>query len=425
VKVVVVGAGIAGTAAAWVAARAGARVTLVNAGSGASSLSTGGLDFEASGSQDARGLGTSAAEVLRALGSVVVPDGRPVLLATTAGLVRPARGHDAALLDWTPFAGKRVGVVRARRPGWDADALARSWRGQHGVDATALDATALRHSDERVLPDADFAARHDDEARLGWLAERLRQALARGPAVHALVLPPSLGVEHARGAALSTLVELPCGEAATGPGGPSGLRFQHARDRALKSQGVERLAGRVVAVNQATSGWQLQLEGGARVEADAVVLATGGLLGGGIEYAPSEWLPGSEVPGAASVPFRFGLACDGLELGAHGRAMVPPGSLFGMPPEKLAWPFAADPIMDRVGALADADGRVPGYEGLFVAGEMAADVPHAWLAVLESGASAGHAATASASRAPEGSLQRSPGRDAYPSRPASRGPHAG
>jgi hypothetical protein len=48
--------------------------------------------------------------------------------------------------------------------------------------------------------------------------------------------------------------------------------------------------------------------------------------------------------------------------------------------------------MDRVGALADDDGAVVGQDGLYVAGEMAADVPHAWLAVLESGARAGYAA---------------------------------
>ena len=391
VRVTVVGGGIAGTAAAWVAARRGdARVTLVSAGSGASALATGGLDFDVPGATDARALGRGSLEVLRALGAFVVPSDGGVLLATTAGVVRSARGRDAALLDWTRLAGQRVAVVRARRPGWDATALARAWRGQHGVDPVPIEATILRHLDERVIPDADFAARHDDTARLMWLSERLRDALRRAPGVSAFVLPPCLGITQPRAAALSTLVGLPCGEASALPGGPSGLRFQHARDRALEAVGVERVAARVTAIARKDDGWHVVLDGGEGREADAVVVATGGLVGGGIEYAPSEWWPGSELPAAAGVSFRFTLDCPQLKIGAHGRPLTRPGSLFGIPPEAIAWPFVADPLMDRVGALADEEGGAG--DGIFAAGEVAADVWHAWLAALESGVRAGEAA---------------------------------
>ena len=389
-RVLVVGGGIAGTAAAWTAARGGARVTLVSAGSGASALATGALDHgRAAGA--ARAIEAGALDVLRALGAFVVPEDRGVLLATTAGVVRPARGHDAALLDWSALSGMRVGVVRARRPGWDADALARSWSGMQGdaLKAVPFEATILRYSDERLLPDADFAARHDDDARLAWLGDRLREALMRGPAVRALVLPPSLGVECARAEALSKHVGLPCGEASALPGGPSGLRFQHARDRALGAAGVERVAARVTAVARASGGWSVELDGESSLETDVVVLANGGLLGGGIEYASSEWMKAAELPPSARPPFRFTVACEALCMGAYGRAIENPGSLFGAPPESLAWPFARDPVMDRVGALADEEGRVG--EGLWVAGEVVADVPHAWLAALESGARAGAA----------------------------------
>ncbi|MDP9036791.1 MAG: FAD-binding protein, partial [Myxococcota bacterium] len=43
-RTIVVGAGVAGTAAALAAAWAGARVTVVDAGAGASTLSTGAID---------------------------------------------------------------------------------------------------------------------------------------------------------------------------------------------------------------------------------------------------------------------------------------------------------------------------------------------------------------------------------------------
>ncbi len=105
----------------------------------------------------------------------------------------------------------------------------------------------MRYSEERALPDAEFAARHDDDARLGWLAERLREALAiefGGDAVAGLVLPPSLGIDRARADQLSGLVGLPCGEPVGMPGGPAGLRFERARDRALGAAGVERVEGR-------------------------------------------------------------------------------------------------------------------------------------------------------------------------------------
>ena len=50
-----------------------------------------------------------------------------------------------------------------------------------------------------ICPRKHFAALHDEEERMGWLAERLRDAMAHaGGSCGALVLPPSLGVERAR-----------------------------------------------------------------------------------------------------------------------------------------------------------------------------------------------------------------------------------
>src|SRR6202142_28577 len=172
----VVGAGVAGTAAALAAARAGAPVTLVDGGTGASTLATGALDalFWQRAPASPAAIDRAAREALDALGGYVLPDEGARLL-TTSGIARPARGHDAALLDVAPLGGARVGVVRCERPGWDAGALARAW----GESFEPIDAVVMRYADERDIPDADFATRHDDDARLGWLAERLRDALAR------------------------------------------------------------------------------------------------------------------------------------------------------------------------------------------------------------------------------------------------------
>jgi glycerol-3-phosphate dehydrogenase subunit B len=395
-SVVVVGGGIAGTAAALAAARGGARVVLLDGGTGASTLATGAIDDTpwTHAPRPVEPVSLPARAVLDALAAYALPDAG-ARIATTVGILRPARGHDAALLDLAPLAGQRVAVVRCDRPEWDGGALARAW----GDGFAALDATVLRHVDERLLPAADFAARHDDEARLAWLAERLRDALARAAArFDALLVPPSLGVETSKARVLSALVGLPCGEAAALPGGPSGLRFERARDRACSAAGVVRIAGRAARIERLADRWRVEQTEGAALEAVAVVLAVGGLVGGGLEYSPGDAAEASVLPPASRPPFRLTLDVPAARLGARGRPLELPGSLFGIPPESLAWPFAADALMERVGVLVDDAGRAA--PGLYAAGESAADAPRTWLRALESGARAGAAAARDAVTSP-------------------------
>jgi glycerol-3-phosphate dehydrogenase subunit B len=390
--VVVVGAGIAGTAAALAATRAGARVTVVDDATGASSLATGAIDLVPWEDAPAAPTALTALvqSVLDALGAYEVPDAG-ARVPTMAGIVRPCRGHDAALLDIRSTVG-RVGVVRSNRPGWDAAALARAW----GDGFEPVDATILRHVDEAWLPDADLATRHDDASRVGWLADRLREALARhrGP-IAALVLPPLLGVERSCAQTLSAAVGLPCGEAITAPGGPSGLRFERARDRALTAAGIARFSGWVRGVARDGDRLRVNVDAGdpgkGPPAADAVVLAMGGLLGGGLEYDPAESVIASALPPFARPSFRLSIAAP-VALGAQGKSLEPPSTLFGIAPESIAWPFVSDGLMDRVGVLADGQGRAG--HGLYVGGELLADRPRTWLDALATGAAAGEAAAA-------------------------------
>jgi len=126
-----------------------------------------------------------------------------------------------------------------------------------------------------------------------------------------------------------------------------------------------------------------------------VVLAAGGLLGGGLEYAPSEAMLAAALPRGARAPLRATL--DGpLTLGAHGRPLEAPGSLFGLAPEQIAWPFAPDGLLSRAGVLVGDDGRcATAPQGLFAAGEIVADAPRTWLIALVGGAVAGAAAARS------------------------------
>jgi glycerol-3-phosphate dehydrogenase subunit B len=391
-SVVVAGAGIAGTAAALAARRAGAAVTLVDRGAGATALATGAVDFvpweDGLDRAAAPVLTGEARAVLDALEAFAWPE-QGATLATTAGILRPARGHDAALLDVGPLAGRPVAVVRCARPGWDADFLAAAW----GPGFAAVDAPILRHRDEERIPDADFAERHDDPARLGWLAARLREGVPPGRWA-AVLLPPSLGVERPLAAALSERVGLPCGEALGAPGGPSGLRFERARDRALSRAGVKRLDERVASVEAAGGRWRVVTANGAGLDAAAVVLAIGGLIAGGLEYAPAEATLATALPSASRPPIRLGLRAPAT-IGAHGRALDLPSSLFGAAPEDIARPFAEDPLLERAGVLAGDDGSLslePESAGLYAAGDVVADAPRTWGAALSSGAAAGAAA---------------------------------
>jgi glycerol-3-phosphate dehydrogenase subunit B len=380
--VLVVGAGVAGTAAAITAAKAGVPVVVLDGGSGASTLATGPIDWafwQERSAPPAPQLSDAANAVLASLETHTVGEDGSVLV-TLAGVVRPACGHDAGLLDVGRLGGGRVAVVDCRRPGWNAQDLVRAW----GSDYAVLEATVLRDVGEAIIPDVDLAALHDDVDRLGWLSDRLREALAAAPEPWAaVVLPAMLGVDRARAEALSRSVGLPCGEAVATPGGPAGIRFERARDRALAAAGAVKLMARALAVEPASESWRVTTNEGHVIEAHAVVVATGGLIGGGLEYAPSDAALATALPALARPPLRLTLGAP-LALGAHGRPLDTPGSLFGFAPESLAGPFARDAVIERAGVLARA-----APEGLFAAGDVVADVPRTWLGALSEGASAG------------------------------------
>ncbi|HEX8790852.1 MAG TPA: FAD-dependent oxidoreductase [Polyangiaceae bacterium] len=375
-QVVVIGAGIAGTAAALSAKRAGAQVTLVDGGPGASTLWSGAIgDAHVSTAQHAPALA-------EALGFVLVD----ATVVASTGYELGVVGHEAGLLAVPPKE-LLVGVVDCDRPGWDSEAIARDH-----PQRVVVAATIIRHVEERAMPDADFAARHDDPPRLGWLAERLRDGLSRADGrPRSLLLPPSLGIDKARAAELSKLVGVACGEGIGSPGGPPGLRFEHARDRALAAAGVAVVRGRASRVEASGGKWRVSLgdNGDGGIETDAVVVAAGGLVGGGLEYQSSEWILSAALPPFAREPFRCTIGGP-LPLGAHGKPLELPGSLYGVPPESIAWPFAEDPLMNRVGVLCGPEGRVA--HGLYAAGDLVADQRRDWLRALESGARAGTAA---------------------------------
>jgi anaerobic glycerol-3-phosphate dehydrogenase len=400
-SLVVVGAGMAGTAAAFAAVRAGARVSVVHDRAGASALSSGLLDLEpwdAPGSTEAAKRTEDALRnpeltaFIAALGVHRLGGAQPnssCLVATASGVVRPAAGADRAVLELAPLAGKRIAVADVERDDWDAPLVAKTlaaseWAERTKTSFIPAQLRLLRAGHERRIAPYDFAALFDDPARRASLAELLTHT---GRDVDAWLLGPWLGVEPDTTPALRALVRVPLGETTSPLGGAAGARFETARDRWFAAHGVQVRRGRVTRVSARGSRWAVELcddgdERTSELEAAAVVLAAGGVAAGGVTltWRLPDVVRGFELPFAAPVS----LALDGEVLGGG-------GSLYG--PSLETKGLGA---LERVGIRCDALGRPVGNSGaengLFVAGDAVAGRARTMLAAALGGLAVGNVA---------------------------------
>lgn len=392
--VVVVGAGMAGTAAAFSAANLGARVVVLHDRAGSSALYSGALDLGAWERTEAVGAVPGPWEpalvrLVQALGVYRLFGAGPAetgLVATQAGVVRPAHGADLGLLDLAPLAGRHVGIADIERDDWDAPLLARTlggsaWAARTKTEFSALPVRALRTGHERRIAPYDFAALHDDASRRASLAEALKGVAER---VDAWLLGPWLGLEPETPRELSLLVPVPVGESTSLMGGPAGARFERARDRLLAEKGIDVRRGRLLSVAARGARLSLKLDpspgdGPSELEARAVVLATGGVGAGGVVFtwASPGVIRGFELPFAAPVT-----------LGLDGEALSGGGSLHGPSLDTVGLG-----ALERVGILCDALGRPVGQNPpetcLAVAGDAVAGRPRTMLGAALAGIVAG------------------------------------
>jgi len=381
VRVAIIGAGIAGAAAAFEIARQGGRATVFHDLTGSSGLYSGALDLELWDKMNgASALSGELIEFAKQLGTWELgPAARRV--ATLEGNVRPARGADSALLDLDRCAGKRVAVVDLERDDWDAPLLAKSfagsaWAVQTQTQFFAAGAQILQKGFERRISGYDFAALHDAPERAQALQTALRES---GVSADAWLFGPWLGIERPLAQELSAALRVPVGETTSAAGGAAGARFEQARDRLLgRLADVQR--GRLVSIERHSSGYyRLQLQDRAPQEFRAVVLATGGVAAGGVALERSfERRGGTGFRLSFTAPLALELDAEVVE-GVSSLANV----------DFVERGLGA---LLKVGIATRADGSVRDNPGLFVAGDAIAGRPRTALIAADSGIEAARSA---------------------------------
>jgi len=373
VSVAVIGAGIAGTAAAYELARLGERPTVFHQQAGASALYCGALDFEAwDRAAQLAVVSPELAQFTAALGGWEL-GAAAARVATLEGNLRPARGRDHALLDLEPCAGKRVAVIDLERDDWDGPLLARSfacsaWAKQTHTTFEPVRVRALENHFERRISAYDFAALHDSPARLAFLLAAVRSSHATPDA---WLFGPWLGIERAVAAELAASLGVPVGEPTSAPGGSAGARFENARDRVLsRIAALER--ARVVRIESSARGFRVETESAPMREFSAVVLATGGVAAGGVALERS-----FERRGGTG--FRLSFAAP-VAIELDGEVVEGVSSL-----SSVDFVERGLGALLKVGIAVTEDGAARGARGLFVAGDAVAGRPRTALVAAESG----------------------------------------
>jgi hypothetical protein len=237
--------------------------------------------------------------------------------------------------------------------------------------------SAIRAGHERRIAALDFACLLDDVDRVRWFAEQLR--VARTPDAAAWLTGPWLGLERDVASELRAQIGIPIGETTSLPGGVAGARFERARDRLFEQLGLRSILGRGDRVEPRTSGVRViaSSAGGAEpevLEADAVIVATGGLVGGGLSAVAAELVPGA-------VAFEPSIDLPGAEL-AIGDALD----------AVLGCDVGADfQLLERVGIRTDGP-AVRGLARVFAAGDVRHGLGRTVFAALQSGIDAADAA---------------------------------
>ncbi|MFO0662064.1 MAG: FAD-dependent oxidoreductase [Polyangiaceae bacterium] len=393
-SVVIVGGGVAGTAAAWRLAARGAQPIVIDARMGASDQTSGAIDdtpWERRLPSQTTQLSAHAQAFVDALGVWSVSQ-RSAIVATSSGTLRPAAGVDRAVLDLGEDEERPlvVGVAEVPKRGWDGRGLAAELDAEplaqrRRIHFVPVPLTALLRDDERLYPDVDLAAAHDERERIEWLAARVKEARAQ-VAFDALLVGPWLGLRESRASELSTLAGVRCGEVLSPPQGAAGFRLRHALDGLQQRLRVKTILGEAKIFRESKQ-WKVELLSGALAGQSmltaSVVLTVGGVTSGGVSLLRTD-------------PTRIEAPSPRFIFPAYRGAILshdPPGSAGEWTPSNrdpnLRWSPESPGTIERVG-LIHQGGRVLTDSGepepsLFAAGDALASRPRTVLEAVRAG----------------------------------------
>ncbi len=323
----VVGAGFAGLAAVDALLERGRTTELFSVGVGASALGSGACDFTpwyqlaARGTPRAGALDDRGTQLLQRLGYTL----GATSVATTAGLVRPAHGCHQLVLNLERAAGRIVGVLDVGRADWHAVRLAselarEAWSQRTHTRFVPIELHGMFDSAERALPLAAFSRLLDIPERAAAWGRAMAQLEMTQTTLGALLCGPWLGTEPNELLPFSP-GKLLIGETLSPPEGTIGERFVRSRAALLGAWGVALRAERVLRLEARPRAVLLCAQDEHGVESsqeyEAVVVATGGLLGGGLSFESADASGGS------------GPARGALLSTLDPRPRVPPGSWDG------------------------------------------------------------------------------------------------
>lgn len=323
-RIVIIGAGVAGLAAASRLKERGAFPILLSTGIGAGAMTSGACDLTPWTHSERRLPSEEAIFFARALGVFE----QPGLVATTEGVVRPTDLVGARVLNLKNLRGKTIGIANFPRDDFRPTALAHQlneseWACSSNTHFEVVSLADVVSEKELRFPLPAFQRIFDDPKRLVSLRDSLRSLSSK---VQALLMGPWLGEEN-------TLIEssgIIVGETLSPPEGAFGRRFERAAREFCSALGLEVRAERVLHIEQEDEGLRLSLQGqdrgrGSALWADGVVVATGGLVGHGVGvFAPPNEPTDLRVPLDPAVPL-FGGAKEGWDAaGDGGRWVTPP-----------------------------------------------------------------------------------------------------
>lgn len=366
-RVLVIGGGISGTAAVHGLTSKGTACLWVRGTSGATSATSGALDWVATSSHTQP---TALSPELISLGERLawrLPKAGTTV-ATWDGAIRPARGSDAAVLDLTAHRGGVIGVLDCGRLGWDAEGFCAALNETRWAKESASTFLRLEAIFDRLDPNASKTDRQIAETlaagRESWL-EKLHTALAAAPRKPEAVLTgPWLATDTTTVPELSAAVGIPFGETLSAAWGLAGVRFDAAREAVLGPL-VECVDGHTsrLEANADSVTATLASPDARALTADRCVLAIGGFAGGGIELGPNNRVRASLQTGGA------------LAWQLDGRPWLHPASPGGLDVQSLGLS-----ALERLGFAPAGPGAL-----IAAAGDIVADSPRVMLRAAQSG----------------------------------------